>query len=70
MTVSHPQGSPGQFSASAWEVLRHRYLRKNAAGEIVETPEEMFRRVARTVAGVEANHIIKMWRSGKTPSFT
>jgi ribonucleoside-diphosphate reductase alpha chain len=56
MTGSQPCALPAQFSASAWEVLRHRYLRKNAQGEIVETPEEMFRRVARTVAGVEANY--------------
>src|SRR5262245_34156559 len=43
------------FSPSAWAVLRHRYLRKDQAGAVVETPEEMFRRVARTVAAVEVN---------------
>ena len=56
MMASQAYGLPAQFSASAWEVLRHRYLRKNAQGEIVETPEEMFRRVARTVAAVEASY--------------
>jgi ribonucleoside-diphosphate reductase alpha chain len=44
------------FSPSAWEVLRHRYLRKDQHGAIVETPEEMFQRVARTIAAVEANY--------------
>jgi len=46
----------GPFSPSAWEVLRHRYLRKDHSGAVVETPEEMFRRVARAVAAVEANY--------------
>ncbi len=45
-----------QFSPSAWEVLRHRYLRKDASGRVVETPEEMFGRVTRAVAAVEANY--------------
>lgn len=44
------------FSPSAWEVLRHRYLRKDQYGAVAETPEEMFRRVARTVAAVEVNY--------------
>ena len=46
----------GVFSPSAWAVLRHRYLRKDPNGAIVETPEEMFCRVARAVAAVEANY--------------
>src|SRR5713101_203971 len=46
----------GVFSPSAWAVLRHRYLRKDPSGAVVETPEEMFRRVARAVAAVEANY--------------
>ncbi len=44
------------FSPSAWEILRHRYLRKDASGTVIETPEEMFARVARTVAAAEANY--------------
>lgn len=44
------------FSPSAWEVLRHRYLRKDQSGAVVETPEEMFQRVARAIAAVEANY--------------
>jgi ribonucleoside-diphosphate reductase alpha chain len=45
-----------RFSPSAWEVLRHRYLRKNAQGVVVETPQEMFRRVAQAAAAVEADY--------------
>jgi ribonucleoside-diphosphate reductase alpha chain len=37
-------------------VLRHRYLRKDQSGAVVETPEEMFQRVARAIAAVEANY--------------
>jgi ribonucleoside-diphosphate reductase alpha chain len=44
------------FSPSAWEVLRHRYLRKDTRGVVVETPQEMFRRVAHAVAAVEADY--------------
>jgi ribonucleoside-diphosphate reductase alpha chain len=50
------QASTSDFSPSAWEVLRHRYLRKDEDGKIVETPEQMFRRVARAIAAVEANY--------------
>ncbi|GEA15481.1 hypothetical protein E308F_17250 [Moorella sp. E308F] len=34
-------------------ILEKRYLRKDAGGSVVETPEEMFRRVARNVAAVD-----------------
>jgi ribonucleotide reductase alpha subunit len=44
------------FCPSAWAVLRQRYLRKDINGTVIETPEEMFRRVAYTVAAVEANY--------------
>ena len=37
-------------------VLERRYLRKNRYGEIDETPEEMFRRVARTIARPELRY--------------
>jgi ribonucleoside-diphosphate reductase alpha chain len=50
------QASAVDFSPSAWEVLRHRYLRKDQDGKIVETPEQMFRRVAHAIAAVEANY--------------
>jgi ribonucleoside-diphosphate reductase alpha chain len=44
------------FSPSAWEVLRHRYLRKDEHGTMIETPEALFQRVAHAVAAVEANY--------------
>ncbi|MBI3304494.1 MAG: adenosylcobalamin-dependent ribonucleoside-diphosphate reductase [Deltaproteobacteria bacterium] len=50
------QAPDAVFSPSAWAVLQHRYLRKDRRGAVVETPEEMFRRVARAVAAVEANY--------------
>jgi ribonucleoside-diphosphate reductase alpha chain len=42
------------FSENAIRVLERRYLKKDADGCIVETPEQMFRRVAGHVAGAEA----------------
>jgi len=36
--------------------LEARYLKKNEAGEIIESPEEMFRRVARSVAAVDLDY--------------
>ncbi len=38
------------FSESALEILRERYLRRDATGELAETPEGMFARVARAIA--------------------
>ena len=52
----NPQYVSVGFSPSAWEVLKHRYLRKDQSGAVVETPEEMFRRIARAVAAVEAHY--------------
>ena len=44
------------LSDSAWAVLRRRYLRRDGAGAAVETPDEMFRRVARAVAAADSVH--------------
>lgn len=41
------------LTANALTALRARYLLKDESGQVVETPEEMFRRVAATVAGAE-----------------
>ena len=38
------------LTKNALLVLRKRILARNAAGEVIETPEEMFRRVARSIA--------------------
>jgi ribonucleoside-diphosphate reductase alpha chain len=38
------------------EVLGQRYLKKDEQGNVIETPEQMFRRVANTIAAAEANY--------------
>jgi ribonucleoside-diphosphate reductase alpha chain len=42
------------LSANALRVLEARYLRRDAAGRVIESPEDLFRRVARGVAAAEA----------------
>ncbi len=42
-----------KLSENAKKVLRERYLRKDDHGEVIETPEEMFWRVARHVASAD-----------------
>ncbi len=44
------------FSPNALKVLEKRYLRKNKEGKTIESPEEMFRRVAVSVASVDLNY--------------
>jgi len=44
------------LSENARTVLERRYLRKDAKGELLETPARMFRRVARHVASAERNY--------------
>ncbi len=45
-----------KISSKSKVVLEKRYLRKNEKGEIVETPEEMFRRIARNIASADAKY--------------
>ncbi|MCS7278740.1 MAG: adenosylcobalamin-dependent ribonucleoside-diphosphate reductase [Thermodesulfobacteriaceae bacterium] len=40
---------------TAYTILSQRYLLKNEKGEIIETPEELFERVAKAVASAERN---------------
>jgi len=48
---------PGSsFRPIALRVLEERYLRRDPQGRVVETPEELFRRVARGVAAAEARY--------------
>ncbi len=42
-----------KLSNNALTVLKRRYLRKNEKGEVIETPEQLFRRVARHIASAE-----------------
>jgi len=44
------------LTENALKVLNARYLLKDERGKVKETPEEMFRRVARTVAAAEAQY--------------
>ena len=44
------------LSENARTVLERRYLRKDAKGKLLETPAQMFRRVARHVASAERNY--------------
>jgi ribonucleotide reductase alpha subunit len=44
------------LSENARTVLSKRYLRKGPDGKPIETPEQMFRRVARAIAQPEADH--------------
>ncbi len=41
------------LSPNAMKVLEKRYLKKDPSGQVIETPEQMFRRVARCVASAE-----------------
>lgn len=47
-----------QLSQNAVKVLEKRYLCKDKDGGIIETPEQMLQRVARTIAGAERNNSI------------
>ena len=45
-----------EFSENALKVVAKRYLQKNENGEIIETPEEMFMRVAKRLAKIEERY--------------
>src|ERR1044071_4031281 len=50
------EGRRGVLTQNAIRVLEARYLKKDESGKCVETPEEMFRRVAKTMADVEVRY--------------
>jgi ribonucleoside-diphosphate reductase alpha chain len=52
-TNRHPRSRRATLRA---ELMRRRYLRKDAFGQALETPGQMFARVAEAVAGVERNY--------------
>ena len=43
-----------ELTDNARQVLEKRYLKKDKKGKLIETPEEMFRRVAHAIAGAES----------------
>jgi len=45
-----------KLTVNALEVLRKRYLLKNEKGEIIETPTQMFKRVAKYIAEVDKKY--------------
>ncbi len=47
---------PTTLTDNALRVLRHRYLTKDPSGRVVESPEQMFARVARAVAAAERSY--------------
>ena len=55
-TMAKPKVKPTtgiNLSENALRVLERRYLKKDKQGQVIETPEEMFRRVAQAIASVE-----------------
>jgi ribonucleoside-diphosphate reductase alpha chain len=44
------------LTANAQKVLEKRYLKKNAEGKVTETPEELFRRIAKTIASADLRY--------------
>ena len=44
------------FSENALRVLEKRYLKKDEQGQVIETPLDMFRRVARNIASAELHY--------------
>ena len=53
----HPMtGVFPKLSGNALKVLERRYLQKGKSGKIIETPEQMFRRIAKNVASVDRTY--------------
>lgn len=48
--------APAEISENGLRILKARYLRRDRRGEIIETPEQLFERVARAVADAELLH--------------
>ncbi len=53
---SKTTATDGKLTPNALRVLEKRYLRRNENDEIIETPDEMFRRVANAVASIETSY--------------
>lgn len=54
-----------QLTENALKVLEARYLRRDAVGQLIETPDELFRRVAHSIAQAETSfgngHAVDKW---------
>jgi len=50
------KAEPAGFSENAMRVLEKRYLKKDEQGQVIETPLEMFRRVAQNIASAELRY--------------
>lgn len=51
-----PVSSSLNLSPNALKVLEKRYLKRDEEGKIVDTPDEMFRRVAKAIASADARY--------------
>jgi ribonucleotide reductase alpha subunit len=49
------------LTENARVVLAKRYLRKDDNGNVIETPEELFFRVAENIASIEKKHDVEKW---------
>jgi ribonucleoside-diphosphate reductase alpha chain len=54
--TANPTLAPAQLTEIARTILSKRYLIKDDLGNVVETPETMFRRVAETIAQIDGNY--------------
>lgn len=55
-SVIEGTGTTVTLSDNAMTVLRRRYLLKDEAGNIIESPQQMFRRVAKFIAAADRNY--------------
>jgi ribonucleoside-diphosphate reductase alpha chain len=55
-SIIQPAGGEPVLSENALTVLENRYLIKDEQGKVIETPGQLFSRVARLVASIEANY--------------
>ncbi len=54
--ISSEPVTTAELTQTALHVLERRYLKKDKQGNVIETPEEMFRRVAGAIAAAELNY--------------
>jgi ribonucleoside-diphosphate reductase alpha chain len=55
-TIRQVEAPPAALTEIARTILKKRYLIKDDNGKVIETPETMFRRVADTIANVDAKY--------------